>query len=376
MTQQVYLDNAAASPLAAQVRQAIHKAEERYGNPSSLHNTGQQARQLISDARQRIAALLHCEPEEVFFTSGGTESINTALQGVAREAQQGHIITVQTEHAAVLETCKYLSSQGFRITYLPVDYKGQVRLEDLKNAISKDTILFSYSAVNNETGSTQEYAKIAELCRKQKIPIHIDASQYGEPFDTRHADLVSMSGSKVHGPKGTGLLFVQIGTPVQPLLFGGGQELQLRSGTENVPGIAGLAEALTLSPAHKKHSITAAQRLRKELLQLDGVTQNGGSPQSSIINIRINGVEGETLVKHCNTKGLYISAGSACHSGHLRASHVLTAMGLTKEQALSSVRLSTSYLTTPEDIIRAKTIMQQVIAQLRELNNTVHTHTI
>lgn len=354
---------------------------EDYGNPSSLHRKGMQAEQYIRYAKETIAKNLKVNEKEIFFTSGGTESDNLAIIGCARaNCRMGrHLITTQIEHPAVLQAMKHLESEGFRVTYLPVDGRGCIRLEDLQRAITGETILVSMMYVNNEVGSLQPIEKAGALIKQMNpgILFHVDAVQgYGKfriyPKKMK-IDLLSASGHKIHGPKGVGFLYVNERVKIKPVVFGGGQQNGLRSGTENVPAIAGMAKAIEMIYSGLDREVEHLYRLKEAFTEgvakLPDVTANGpegraGAPH--IVSVSFRGVRSEVLLHALEDKGIYISAGSACSARKPQPSATLQAMGIEKELLGSTIRFSTSGFNTMEEISYTLQALYDIIPMLRK----------
>ncbi|MDE7285899.1 MAG: cysteine desulfurase, partial [Lachnospiraceae bacterium] len=353
---------------------------EDYGNPSSLHRKGVQAEKYIRYAKDVIARNLKVNEKEIFFTSGGTESDNLALIGCARaNCRSGrHLITTQIEHPAVLKTMKHLEEEGFRVTYLPVDQKGCIHLEDLQRAITGETILVSIMHTNNEVGSVQPIAQAGALIKKMnpKILFHVDAVQgYGKfriyPKKMK-IDLLSVSGHKIHGPKGVGFLYVDEKVKIKPILFGGGQQNGIRSGTENVPAVAGLAKAVELVYGNLDQEIENLYRIKRAFVEgvqkIDDVIVNGhpdetGAPH--VVSVSIRGVRSEVLLHALEDQGIYVSAGSACSARKPQPSATLRAMGVSGELLGSTIRFSFSVFTTMEEINYTLQTMYDIIPMLR-----------
>ncbi|NLO14307.1 MAG: cysteine desulfurase NifS [Clostridiales bacterium] len=378
----IYLDNAATTPLSPEVLEAMMPyLTGRYGNASSIYDTGRDARRAIDDARKQVAGLIGARTNEIHFTSGGTESDNWALKGIAfaRRSKGNHIITSAIEHHAVLETARWLETEGFDVTYLPVSASGIVNPEDVKNAIKDRTILISIMAANNEIGTLQPAEAIGAIAREHKIPFHSDAVQaagaIGVDVNAWQVDLLSLSGHKFHGPKGTGALYVRSGTRILPLLHGGAQERNRRAGTENVAGIVGLGKAAERAGMMMDENAEKITRLRNILI--DGIT-------GAIPHVRLNGdrtnrlpnnanlsfryIEGEALLLHLDLNGIAASSGSACASGSLEPSHVLLGMGLAAEDAHSSLRFTLSEATTHEEINTVLAILPGIVDKLRAMS--------
>ncbi|NLW16568.1 MAG: cysteine desulfurase NifS [Firmicutes bacterium] len=377
----VYLDHAATTPVHPEVIAAmLPYFNPTFGNASSVHGFGRQGRMAIDNARDTLAKALGAQANEIYFTSGGTESDNIALRGVAAAmADKGrHIITTSIEHHAILDTCAHLAKQGFEITYLPVDADGLVDPEDVKAAIRPDTILISIGHANNEMGAIQPLAEIGAIAKEHGVYLHTDAVQsFGTlPIDVNElqVDLLSLSGHKIYGPKGIGALYVRRGTRVRPIMFGGGQERKLRPGTENVAGIVGLAKAVELAMAEREERVKEMTRLRDKLidglLAVPHVTLNGHREKRlpGNVNISVKYVEGESLILSLDLRGIAVSSGSACTSGSLEPSHVLIAMGLDHLQAHGSLRLTLGRDTTDEDIDYVLEVFPEVVERLRSMS--------
>ena len=384
---EVYLDNSATTRVLPEAAELVTKIMcEDYGNPSSLHTRGMQAEQYLRYARQTIAELLKAGEKEIFFTSGGTESDNMALIGcaLANRRRGNHLITTMIEHPAVLQTMRYLESVGFRVTYLPVDGTGRIRLEDLQRAMSGDTILVSIMHTNNEVGSLQPVAEAGALIKRMNPDtlFHVDAVQgFGKAriFPKKMGiDLLSASGHKIHGPKGTGILYIRDKVKIQPILYGGGQQMNLRSGTENVPGAAGTAKAAELVYAHLDGDLERLRRCKRRLIEglreLDGVRINGLLPDHPdgegtaphIVSASFRDVRSEVLLHALEEKGIYVSAGSACSARKPQPSATLRAMGVENWMLESTVRFSFSVYTTMEEIDYTLQTIYDKIPMLRK----------
>ena len=357
---------------------------EHFGNASSIHWFGQQAKALIDDARQQVARLINAEISEIVFLSGGTEADNLAIRGIA-EAQKGpsgkgrHIITSQIEHHAVLHTCKDLEKQGYDVTWLPVSSHGLVDPEDLRKALRPDTILISIMHANNEIGTIQPIEEIGRIAEEADVFFHSDGVQStGKiPVDVKklRVDLFSMSSHKIHGPKGAGALFVKKGVILKPTMTGGGHERNRRSGTENVAGIIGFGEAARLAREGLTAEMPRVRALRDRLeaelkARIEWIRVNGENaprlPNTS--NIMVDYAEGEGLVISLDLKGVAVSSGSACSSGSLEPSHVLTAIGKTPDEAHGSLRISLSGMTADEDVEYVIGVLPGIVERLRELS--------
>lgn len=379
---EVYLDNSATTRCFDEVAALMTQIMcEDYGNSSSLHRKGVQAEKYIRYAKDVIARNLKVNEKEIFFTSGGTESDNLALIGCAHaNCRSGkHLITTQIEHPAVLKTMKHLEEEGFRVTYLPVDQKGCIRLEDLQRAITGETILVSIMHTNNEVGSMQPIAQAGALIKKMnpKILFHVDAVQgYGKfriyPKKMK-IDLLSVSGHKIHGPKGVGVLYIDEKVKIKPILFGGGQQSGIRSGTENVPAVAGLAKAVEMVYGNLDREIEKLYGIKRAFVQgvqkIDNVIVNGhpdetGAPH--VVSVSVRGVRSEVLLHALEDKGIYVSAGSACSARKPQPSATLRAMGISEELLGSTIRFSFSVFTTMEEINYTLQTMYDIIPMLRK----------
>lgn len=379
---EVYLDNSATTRCFDQVAALMTQIMcEDYGNPSSLHRKGVQAEKYIRYAKDVIARNLKVNEKEIFFTSGGTESDNLAIRGCAYANCRGgrHLITTQIEHPAVLQTMKHLEEEGFRVTYLPVDGKGCIRLEDLERAITGETILVSIMHTNNEVGSLQPVVQAGALIKRMnpKILFHVDAVQGYGKFriypKKMNIDLLSVSGHKIHGPKGVGFLYVDEKVKIKPIVFGGGQQGGIRSGTENVPGIAGMAKAVEIIYGSLDQEIEKLYQIKKTFVdgvrKLDGVVVNGhpdetGAPH--VVSVSIRGVRSEVLLHALEDKGIYVSAGSACSAHKPQPSVTLRAMGISQDLLGSTIRFSFSVFTTMEEISYTLQTMYDIIPMLRK----------
>ena len=382
MMRQVYLDNNATTRMDPRVRDAMMPFFlEDFGNASSVHSYGQKARTGIEEARQQVADLIGAQPKEIVFTSGGTEADNTALRGVAAyyRSRGNHIITTTIEHPAVLRTCEQLEKEGFRVSYIPVDSDGMLQLEKLKDAIGEETILISVIHANNEIGCIQDIGKIAHLARERKILFHSDAVQStGKiPNNVKElgVDLLSLSAHKFHGPKGVGALFARRGVRMNALLLGGSHERSRRAGTENVAGVIGLGEACALAGREMEGFHTRVRALRDRfeegiLGQIPETVVNGTRTHRMphVSNISFQYLEGEGLLISLDFQGVAVSTGSACSSGSLAPSHVLTAIGRNSELAHSAIRFSLSRMTTEEDIDYVLGILPGIVERMREVS--------
>ena len=384
---EAYLDNSATTRVFPEVAEFMTKIMcEDYGNPSSMHMKGVEAEQYLRYAKEVFAKLLKVNEKEIFFTSGGTESDNMAIIGAAfANARRGrHLITTQIEHPAVLKTMQYLETLGYRITYLPVDSNGRVFLEELQRAMSPDTILVSIMHTNNEIGSIQPLAEAAAYIKRVNpyTLFHVDAVQgFGKAKiypKKLGIDMMSISSHKIHGPKGVGVLYVDEKVKLQPIIHGGGQQRGYRSGTDNVPGAAGMAKAAELVYSHLDEDVTRLYELKKYFIQglnkLDGIRVNGllpGMPYGEgtaphIVSVSVNGVRSEVLLHALEDKGIYVSAGSACSSHKPTPSATLKAIGASKEALESTLRFSFSVYTTKEELDYTLQEMYDRIPMLRK----------
>lgn len=378
-----YLDNSATTRCTEGVAQVMTEVMcSAYGNPSSLHHKGVEAERYVREARETIAKTLKCAPKEIFFTSGGTESDNLAIRGAAyANARQGkHLITTSVEHPAVLNTMQYVEQQGYEVTYLPVDEYGRVHLSELEAAIRPDTILVSMMHTNNEIGALEPIEAAGELIKRvnPNTLFHVDAVQgYGKSriyVKRMKIDMLSVSAHKIHGPKGTGFLYVGDKVKIRPVVFGGGQERGLRSGTENVPAIAGMARAAEEiyrnldEDAERMYELRA--RLEEGIMRLENVRFNtlpGRESAPHVLSVSFAGVRSEVLLHALEDKGIYVSAGSACASNHpeTSGSATLRAIGLEKELLNSTIRFSLSPFTTEEEINYTVQALEELVPMLR-----------
>ena len=378
----IYLDNAATTPTSPEVLAAmLPYFTDACGNPSSIHSYGQEAKEAVEQARDSLAALIGAESEELVFTSGGTEADNAAIKGVAYALKDkgNHIIIPTIEHHAVIESCKYLEKQGYRITYLPVDRDGLVDPDDVKQAISPDTILISVMHANNEMGTIQPVSEIAKIAREAGVYCHTDAVQtVGHlPLEVRElgVDLLSLSAHKFYGPKGVGALYIKKGTRLLPFMHGGEQERDRRAGTHNVPGIVGLGKAAELALESMTQEIATLTGLRDRLTSglltgIDNISLNGHPVKRlpNNVNVSIDFIEGESVLLNLDLEGICASTGSACSSSSLEPSHVLMALGLPPEKAHCSIRFSLGKWTTEADIDRVLDVLPRIVAKLRAMS--------
>ena len=376
---EIYLDNSATTkPYKEVVDKMVLALTTQYGNPSSIHKKGIEVEREIKEIRRNIARSLGAKENEIYFTSGGTECNNTIIRSVARlnKKTKNHIISTVIEHPSVLDTLKDLESEGFEVTYLPVDKDGKISLEDLKNAIKKETILVSVMHVNNEIGTIQPIEEIGKYLKSldEKVYFHVDGVQSYAKIKFRpsryNIDFMSVSGHKLHGPKGIGFMYVKENNRIKPLLTGGGQEIGIRSGTENVPGIYGIGEAVRILNQDLEGTIDKIKGLRdllKEeiLANIDNVKIN--SPEDGVchvLNVSFRGVRGEVLLHYLEQKEIYVSTGSAC-SSKKKGSHVLNAIGLTPEEIEGAIRFSLSDLNTKEEIMKTVEVLKESVSDLR-----------
>ncbi|HVN80932.1 MAG TPA: cysteine desulfurase NifS [Terriglobia bacterium] len=377
----IYLDNNATTRVAGEVLQAMMPFyTDSYGNASSIHWFGQGAKEAIDGARLQVGKMLRAEPNEIIFTSGGTESDNLAIRGIveASSAREKHIITSQIEHHAVLHTCEALQQQGVSVTYVPVDSGGQVDPDAVKKAILPSTILISIMHANNEVGTIQPIREIGEIAQEHDIYFHTDAVQAAAklPLDVNEfgADMLSIAGHKFHSPKGIGALYVRKGTRIRPLFYGGGHERNRRAGTENVAQIVGLGKAAELAVSGLERRSLEIAELRdyfeSQVRQSIPETHLNGAANGRLCNtsnLRFQQVESEGMVINLDLAGVACSTGSACSSGSIEPSHVLTAMGLPTSEAFGSVRFSLSRYTTRDEINQVLAILPAIVERLRRV---------
>jgi cysteine desulfurase len=381
----IFMDNASTTKVDPEVLNTmLPYFTEYYGNPSSIHAFGREARKAVDTARTNIADLIGAKDDEIIFTAGGTESDNLAIKGVSylnkekRTTKGPHIITSTIEHPGVLETCRHLETQGYQVKYLPVDTDGIINLMDLRKSISKNTFLITIMFANNEIGTIQPIEEIGKISHEHDIIFHTDAVQAAAklPIDVKkqHIDLLSLSSHKLHGPKGVGALYIRNGVKVQPIIHGGGHEKGIRSSTLNVPGIVGLGKACDLAEKRMTKDIPYMKTLRdlliKNTLQIEESYLNG-HPKKRLVNnahFRFTGIEGESLLLGLDEQGIATSTGSACSSQKLQASHVLLAIGLDPVQAHGSLRLSLGRGNTKVEVNYVSKIIPQVVEKLRMMS--------
>lgn len=380
--ERIYMDNAATTAIAPEALAAMLPCfGQVYGNASSIHSFGREARKRLEDARRRVAACLGAKPNEIYFTSGGTESDNWAIKGAAfaNREKGNHIITTQIEHHAVLHTCQWLEKQGFEVTYLPVDEYGLVNPADVEAAITDRTILISVMAANNEIGTLEPIAEIGRIAKAHKVLFHCDAVQAvgAIPVNVEdwHVDMLSISGHKFHGPKGVGALYIRTGARVEQFMHGGAQERGRRATTENLPGIVGLAAALERACAHMEENSCRLTAMRDRLIRgiLDAIpyTRLNGHPVKRLpgnVNVSVRFIEGEAMLLRLDLAGISASSGSACTSGSLDPSHVLLAIRLPHEIAHGSLRLSLGDCNTEEQVDEVLRVLPGIVENLRNMS--------
>ena len=376
----VYMDYAATTPVRPEVLEAMAPYfSERFGNPSSLYALAREAKEAVEEARGRVAAAIGADPGEIFFTAGGTEADNWAIKGTALRGKGDHIVTSAIEHHAVIQPCRALERQGYRVTYLPVDEFGRVDPADAEDAIADETILVSVMAANNEIGTIQPIRAIADIAHDHGVPFHTDAVQaigaYPVDVDDMGADLLALSAHKFGGPKGAGALYIRRGTRVGTFMDGGAQERGRRAGTENVPGIVGLGRAIEVATADIEGHSRRLAAMRDRLIQgiLDDIpdTRLNGHPVERLANnvsVAFRYVEGESILLLLDALGIAASTGSACTSASLEPSHVLTACGLPHEEAHGSLRLTLGSRNTEEDVDYVLSVLPGVIGRLRDIS--------
>ena len=381
----IYLDHNATTPVHPEVVEAMLPfMTAQFGNGSSIHTYGREARNAIDDAREQVAALINAKSSsEIVFTSTGTEADNYAIKGIA-ELQQSrnggnHIITSSIEHHAVLHTCQYLEKRGFEVTYLPVDRYGQIQLDDLREAIRDETILISIMHANNETGGIEPMEEICEIAQERRIPVHTDAVQsVGKlPVDVQAlgVSMLSLSAHKIYGPKGIGALYLRRGTRLENLLHGGSHERNRRAGSENVPSIVGIGEAAALAHKNREANVEHLNQLTGKLRQglhegIDRIHENS-DPENSLpgtLNISFEYIEGESLILRLDMEGICVSTGSACTSGSMEPSHVLAALGLPPQLAQGTVRFSLGKDNTEAEIDEVIEKVPKVVEQMRGMS--------
>jgi cysteine desulfurase len=378
----IYLDHNATTPVHSEVlEEMLPYLKEKFGNASSIHSFGREAKVALEDAREKVAKLFNCAPSEIYFTSGGTESDNLAIKGVAfaNRRKGKHIITSSIEHHAVLESCKYLQKEGFEITFLPVDKYGFVDPDEFGKNIRNDTILVSIMHTNNEIGTIQPLNELANITKEKGVYFHTDAVQSAGkiPLDTEKIpiDLASISGHKIYGPKGVGAIYIRKGVRITPLAHGGHHERSRRAGTENIPGIVGLGKAAEIAlrdmEDQYRHLKSLTEAFFKKLHEkIVDISLNGHSEKRipSTLNISFKGVEGESIILSLDMKGVAVASGSACTSGSLEPSHVLSALGIDPAIAQSSIRFGFGRGNTMEDVDYVCEVLPEIIERLRSMS--------
>lgn len=376
---QVYLDYSATTPVKKEVLdEMIPYFTDHYGNPSSLYTIAQESKEALNLARERVAALINAKSDEVFFTAGGTEADNWAIEGVlsANEKKGKHIITSNIEHHAIIHTCNYLAKKGYDVTFVEVDSEGRVDPKDIEAAIRKDTVLITVMMVNNEVGTIQPIKEIAEIAKKHRVTFHTDAVQGlgNVPIDVKDlgVDLMSMSSHKIYGPKGVGALYIRKGVRIHNLIHGGAQEKKKRAGTENLPGIVGFGKAAQLAKENFDDHVKRVSQLRdyfvdRVLTEIPDTFLNGSVEHRhpGNANITFKFIEGESLLLLLDSKGIAVSTGSACSSASLMPSHVLSALGIPVEMIHGTLRFTIGDLTTKEDIDYTVDVLKEIVAKLR-----------
>ena len=379
MMNRIYLDHAATTAVSPEVlREMLPYMTECFGNAASIHGTGREAHRALDRARKQVAAVLGAQPQEIYFTSGGSESDNWAVKGVAWAARgRGkHVITSAVEHHAVLNACAWLEGMGFEVTRLPVDALGRVDPDSVARALRPDTVLISVMTANNEIGTLQPIREIGELARSRGVPFHTDAVQAAGHIPVNveelQVDLLSLSAHKFHGPKGVGVLYVRRGTKLDSLIHGGAQERGLRAGTPNVPGAVGLAKALELAAASLPESADRVRALRDQLIReirarIPDAVLNGDPERRLPGNVHFSfpGVDGEALLLRLDLAGIACSGGSACTSGAQEPSHVLTAIGQAPELAKGGLRMTLGEENTPEEIKEVLRVLPEIVQDLK-----------
>lgn len=382
MTRPIYLDHNATTPTDTRVVVAmLPYFSDQYGNPSSIYRFASEANEAKESARDKVAKILEAKPEEIVFTSGGTEADNFAIKGIvyANRDKGNHIITSKIEHHAVLNTCEYLEKQGFKVTYISVDRYGIVDLDELKNAITNKTILITIMYANNEVGTIEPIEEVGKIARENGIYFHTDAVQTVGKIPTNvdelGCDFLSLSGHKFYGPKGVGALYIRKGTKIDPLIHGGRHERSRRAGTENVPGIVGLGKACEIALEEIDREGVKLRKLRDKLYQgifskMDDVILTGHPEHrlAGTFSICVKYVEGESVLLNLDLEGIAASSGSACTSGATEPSHVLSAMGIPHEIAQGSVRFSLGRGNTEEDVDRVIEVLPRIVDRLRAMS--------
>lgn len=379
----IYLDNAATTKVDEEVLKTMTPYfDNKYGNASSVHQKGQEAKAAMERARKTIAKSINARSSEIYFTSGGTESNNWALKGLFFQnyPEKNHLITTKIDHDCVLNTCKWLETQGAKVTYLDVDKQGFIDIEQLKNSITDKTIVVSVIHGNNETGTIQDLQEIGEICKEKNVLLHTDACQSFTKtlinVKKQNVGLITLNAHKIHGPKGVGALYIRDGIKITLFMHGGGHERKLRSGTENITGIVGFAKAVDVA---KEKDVRNMLKLRDKfiegILKIEDVKLNGPRGEKRLcnnINVSFNNVEGEAIGGYLEQKGILVSTGSACASHSLESSHVLKAIGLSPLESNSSLRISISKYTTEEDVDYCLEVLPKIINKLRRISPLVN----
>lgn len=378
----IYLDHNATTPMRPEVLDAmLPYFKEKFGNASSIHGFGRDAKVALEEAREKVAEILGASSSEIFFTSGGTESDNLATKGTAfaNRKKGRHIVTSKIEHHAILESCKFLEKEGFEVTYLPVNFRGLIDPEDLSNAIRDDTTLVSIMYANNEVGIIQPIEQLSKIAKKMKVYFHTDAVQAAGkiPIDVQklNVDMLSVSGHKIYGPKGVGAIYIRKGVRIAPLSHGGQHERSRRAGTENVPAIVGLAKALELVVGEmenqNKHLRNLTEAFYKKLMEsIPDVVLHGDLDRRipNTLNLSFKGVEGESIILSLDMKGVAVASGSACTSGTLEPSHVLSAMGIDPAIAQGAIRFSFGRDNAMQDVEYVAGILPEIVQRLRSMS--------
>lgn len=380
---QIYLDNSATTPVDERVLEAmLPYLKGMYGNPSSVHFFGREAKAAIENAREQVAKFINADPSEIYFTSGGTEADNIALKGTAflKKDKKDHIIISSIEHHAILESAHYLEKEGFRVDYLGVDKDGFVSADELKEKITDHTAIVSIMQANNEVGTIQDIPSLSAITKEYGAVFHSDSVQAAGKIkidvEELGVDMLSISGHKVYGPKGVGIIYIRKGKRIAPLFHGGHHEKKRRAGTENVPGIVGLGAALELAESlreteHKRHTELAEFFIDGVMNSVSNVYMNGPGNNKRIvstINLSFEFIEGESIILSLDMKGIGVASGSACTSGSLSASHVLTAMAVPVELAQGSIRFSMGRFTTREDLEYTISVLPEIVEKLRSMS--------
>ena len=379
---EIYLDHAATTYVLPEVKKEMDKYwEDNFGNPSALYSKGMDAAQSLAKARGCIGKILNCSSQEIVFVGSGTESDNLALQGVAKARELGEIIISPIEHDAIINTATYLETLGWKIIYVPVNKDGMIDSGELAKLVTEKTVLVSIMYANNEIGTVEPIAELVKAVKEKnaKTLFHTDACQAGPYLDLDvqklGVDLLTLNGSKVYGPKGTGLLYIKEGTAIKSVIYGGGQEFDIRSGTENIPGIMGLAKALEMAHEDKEKEVARLIELRDKLIKglqekVERVNLNGHTTQRlpNNINVTFEDIEGEAILLHLNEQGIMASTGSACASNSLDVSHVLKAIGLPYEMIHGSVRFTLGKRNIDKDIDYALKVIPEIVAKLRAIS--------